>query len=121
VVGRASDVPWAMAFPGAGPEPRHPSQLYEAALEGVVLFLILRFATHRMGSLHYPGMTFGLFLIFYGLFRSFVELFREPDQGHPLIIGMLTPGMIYSLPMIAIGLWLVWRARARGPVAVVAV
>ncbi len=118
VVGRVSDVPWAMVFPGAGPSPRHPSQLYEAMLEGIVLFLILRYATHRMKALAYPGMVFGLFLIFYGLFRSIVEFFREPDVGHALILPPFTPGMLYSLPMIAIGVWLVLRARARGPIPV---
>ena len=70
VVGRVSDVPWAMVFPGAGDQPRHPSQLYEAALEGIVLFIILRIATHRFHALTRPGTVFGLFLIFYGIFRS---------------------------------------------------
>src|SRR5262249_19074319 len=75
VVGRVSDVPWAMVFPGAGDQPRHPSQLYEATLEGVVLFIILRIATHRYRALERPGTVFGLFLIFYGIFRSLVEEF----------------------------------------------
>src|SRR4030042_2073826 len=67
VVGRVSDVPWAMVFPGAGDAPRHPSQLYEAFLEGIVLFVILRIATHRFHALTRPGTAFGLFLVFYGL------------------------------------------------------
>ena len=84
VVGRVTDVPWAMVFPGAGDCPRHPSQLYEAALEGIVLFIILRIATHRYLALDAPGTVFGLFLIFYGIFRSLVEEFaREPHAGHP--------------------------------------
>jgi phosphatidylglycerol---prolipoprotein diacylglyceryl transferase len=107
-----SDVPWAMVFPGAGDQPRHPSQLYEAALEGVVLFIILRIATHRYRALERPGTVFGLFLIFYGIFRSLVEeFFREPHAGHPMDVGILTPGIVYSIPMILIGAWLIWRAR----------
>ncbi len=113
VVGRASDVPWAMVFPGAGDVPRHPSQLYEAALEGVLLFIILAVATWRYKALTKPGTIFGLFLIFYGLFRSLVELVREPHLGHPLDIGILTPGIVYSIPMILLGAWLVWRARTK--------
>jgi phosphatidylglycerol---prolipoprotein diacylglyceryl transferase len=111
VVGRVSDVPWAMVFPGAGPEPRHPSQLYEAALEGLVLFAILAVAVSRYKALTRPGTIFGLFLAFYGIFRSLVEFVREPHFGHPLDIGILTPGIVYSIPMILIGAWLIWRAR----------
>ena len=111
VVGRTSEVPWAMVFPGAGDEPRHPSQLYEAALEGVLLFIILRIATHRFHALTRPGTVFGLFLIFYGIFRSTAEFFREPHPGHPLDIGILTPGIVYSIPMVLIGAWLIWRAQ----------
>jgi len=117
VVGRVSDVPWAMVFPGAGDAPRHPSQLYEAALEGIVLFLILRIATHKYLALTRPGAVFGLFLIFYGLFRSITEFAREPHPGHPLDIGILTPGIAYSIPMILIGAWLVWRARQKPALA----
>jgi len=117
VVGRASDVPWAMVFPGAGDAPRHPSQLYEAALEGIVLFTILAIATYRYKALTRPGTIFGLFLVFYGLFRSFAEFFREPHPGHPLDIGVLTPGIVYSIPMILLGLWLVRRAQAKPAIA----
>ncbi len=117
VVGRVSEVPWAMVFPGAGDEPRHPSQLYEAFLEGIVLFTILRIATHRYHALTRPGMVFGLFLLFYGLFRSLTEFVREPHPGHPLDIGFLTPGIAYSVPMMLIGLWLIWRARRQPALA----
>jgi len=118
VIGRATDVPWAMVFPGTDGQPRHPSQLYEAALEGVVLFIILRIATHYYKALTRPGTVFGLFLIFYGLFRSVVEeLAREPHAGHPLDIGILTPGLVYSIPMILIGSWLIWRARRKPALA----
>ena len=114
VIGRTTDVPWAMVFPGTDGQPRHPSQLYEAALEGVVLFVILRIATHRYKALNRPGTVFGLFLIFYGIFRSVVEEFaREPHAGHPLDVGILTPGMAYSIPMVLIGAWLIWRARRK--------
>ena len=113
VVGRASDVPWAMVFPGAGDEPRHPSQLYEALLEGALLFLILRIATHRFHALTRPGTVFGLFLVLYGIFRSLAEFVREPHPGHPLDIGFLTPGIAYSIPMVLIGAWLIWRAREK--------
>lgn len=115
--GRASDAPWAMIFPTGGPAPRHPSQLYEAALEGIVLFTILAIATYRNKALTRPGTVFGLFLIFYGLFRSFAEFFREPHPGHPLDIGVLTPGIVYSIPMILLGLWLVRRAQVKPAIA----
>jgi phosphatidylglycerol:prolipoprotein diacylglycerol transferase len=118
VIGRVTDVPWAMVFPGTDSQPRHPSQLYEAALEGVVLFIILRIATHYFKALTRPGTVFGLFLIFYGIFRSVIEeVAREPHVGHPLDIGILTPGMVYSIPMVLIGAWLIWRARRKEAVA----
>ncbi len=102
--GRTTDVPWAMVFPGGGPEPRHPSQLYEAALEGILLFVILRIMTHIVGSLKYPGLTGGIFIAGYGLARFAVEFFREPDQQLGFISGFLTMGMILSLPMVLIGI-----------------
>jgi phosphatidylglycerol:prolipoprotein diacylglycerol transferase len=109
--GRPSDVPWAMAFPGAGPLPRHPSQLYEAFLEGLVLFIVLRVATHRFNALQKPGLTTGLFLVGYGLSRALVEVVREPDSHMPEALqGYVTMGMLLSLPMIAAGLWLTRRA-----------
>ncbi len=117
VVGRTTDVPWAIIFPGTDGQPRHPSQLYEAALEGLVLFIILRIATHYYKALNRPGTVFGLFLIFYGLFRSLVEFVREPHPGHPMDIGILTPGIAYSIPMIAIGAWLIWRANRKAALA----
>ena len=95
------------------PTPRHPSQLYEAALEGLVLFLLLRFMTHRLGALQTPGIVTGLFLIGYGLARMFCEMFRSPHFGHALNVGPLTAGMIYSIPMVLLGLWFVWHARQR--------
>jgi phosphatidylglycerol:prolipoprotein diacylglycerol transferase len=78
--GRAADVPWAMVFPTGGPEPRHPSQLYEALLEGLVLFLVLRILTNRMGKLEQPGFVAGAFAAGYGVARTFVEFFRRPTS-----------------------------------------
>jgi phosphatidylglycerol---prolipoprotein diacylglyceryl transferase len=109
--GRVSDVPWAMVFPGGGPLARHPSQLYEALLEGVFLFLLGRIATHRYLSLRHPGRVAGLFALAYGFVRIFVEFFREPDAHIGFYAGFVTRGMLLSLPMIAIGLWLLIRSR----------
>ncbi|WP_182085482.1 prolipoprotein diacylglyceryl transferase [Aureimonas sp. ME7] len=113
--GAPSDVPWAMAFPLAGPEPRHPSQLYEAGLEGIVLFLLLRILTHHFGALGRPRLVGGAFLLLYGAARIFVEFFRLPDAqlGYLLGTGWLTMGMVLSLPMLAIGLWAMASARPR--------
>lgn len=109
--GRESDVPWAMVFPYGGDNPRHPSQLYEAALEGLVLFLILFWFARQPRDPAHRGRIGGLFLIGYGLARSFVELFREPDDhlGY-LLNGSVTMGQILSLPMIVIGLILLIRS-----------
>jgi phosphatidylglycerol:prolipoprotein diacylglycerol transferase len=116
--GRPSDVPWAMVFPEATlahppATPRHPSQLYEALLEGLVLFLVLRFLTHRRGALKSPGLVGGAFLAGYGIARSICELFREPHVGHALNVGPLTAGQLYSLVMIVVGAWLLRRASRR--------
>jgi phosphatidylglycerol:prolipoprotein diacylglycerol transferase len=99
-------------YPNIEPATRHPSQLYEAALEGLVLFLVLRVLTHRHGALKSPGLITGVFLIGYALARSFSEMFREPNAGHALNIGPLTAGMIYSVPMLLLGLYFVRRARS---------
>lgn len=111
--GRPTDVPWAMVFPGGGPEPRHPSQIYEAALEGLLLFLVLRVATHRFKLLGRPGHVAGLFAIGYGLSRFAVEFVRMPDVQIGYFAGWLTMGMILSLPMLAIGAALVLNARRK--------
>ena len=112
--GRVSDVPWAMVFPNGGPQPRHPSQLYEAGLEGVVLFTILLIAV-RSGGLRRPGLVSGLFGLGYGLSRIAVEFLREPDaQLGYLYGGWLTMGMLLSLPLALAGaalLWHAWRER----------
>ena len=111
--GRPTELPWGIIFPTAPDAlPRHPSQLYEAALEGLVLFLILRWATHGAKLLPQRGMVAGLFLFFYGVFRIAVEFLREPDQHMPEALReFMTMGMLLSIPMVLAGLWLIWRAR----------
>lgn len=112
--GRAADVPWAMVFPNGGPIPRHPSQLYEAALEGLVLFVILA-AAIRGGALRRPGLVSGLFGIGYGLARIACEFFREPDAQLGYLFGGATMGMLLSLPLIAAGLLLVAYSGRSSP------
>lgn len=110
--GRPGEVPWAMIFPNDPLQvPRHPSQLYEALLEGLVLFLIVRIATHRFEALAHPGRASGIFALGYGLSRIIVEFFREPDAQLGYFAGFITMGMILSLPLVAIGIWLLLRSR----------
>jgi phosphatidylglycerol:prolipoprotein diacylglycerol transferase len=101
--GRASDVPWAFVFPHGGPLPRHPSQLYEATLEGLVLFVVLALLV-RGGALKRPGLVVGAFAIGYALARSFCELFREPDAQLGFLWGGLTMGMLLSVPLLLAGI-----------------
>ena len=109
--GRVADVPWAVIFPGAGPEPRHPSQLYEAALEGAVLLVLMIWASRRFGFVR-PGRLTGVFGMGYGVARFLGEFFREPDEHLGFLAGgWLTMGMLLSLPVFAVGLWLWRRAR----------
>jgi phosphatidylglycerol:prolipoprotein diacylglycerol transferase len=99
--GRVSDVPWAMVFPTGGPEPRHPSQLYEAALEGVLLFIILWWYSSKP---RHRGLVSGLFLMGYGAFRFIVEFYRVPDAQYGyLAFDWLTMGQILCLPMLIMG------------------
>jgi len=116
--GRVTDVPWAMIFPNGGPLPRHPSQLYEAFLEGLVLFTLLWSLKHKpwtqKTSRFWPhGSMLALFLIGYGGVRIFVECFREPDSYLGTVFLGLTMGQLLSTVMIAAGilLWL-WRSRS---------
>lgn len=111
--GRVSDVPWAMVFPHGGPNPRHPSQLYEFALEGVVLFTIALVAIYKFKALEKRGLVAGLFVIGYGVSRFLIEFAREPDAHIGFIGGWGTLGMIYSLPLIATGIWLIMRDKTR--------
>lgn len=111
--GRVTDVPWGMVFPGAGPLPRHPSQLYEAFLEGPVLWLILWILHRRKVR---PGVPLASFFLGYGCFRFFVEFFRQPDVQLGFLWGGATMGQILSTPMIIGGLaGLVWLLRRPGP------
>jgi phosphatidylglycerol:prolipoprotein diacylglycerol transferase len=99
-------------FPNGGPSARHPSQLYEAALEGLVLFLLLRLLTHSLLKLKTPGFVAGAFVAGYGASRIFVEFFREPDQHIGYLLGdWLTMGMVLSTPMVIAGIWMMARAR----------
>ncbi|HWM83527.1 MAG TPA: prolipoprotein diacylglyceryl transferase [Pseudolabrys sp.] len=110
--GRTTDVPWAMVFPTGGPLPRHPSQLYEAALEGIVLFVALALLI-RGGALKRPGLIVGCFAIGYALARSFSELFREPDAQLGFLWGGLTMGMLLSIPLLLAGVGFVVYALKR--------
>ncbi len=109
--GRVSDVPWAMIFPSAGPLARHPSQLYEAGLEGLLLFLIIWTYSSKP---RVTGSVSGLFLICYALFRFTVEFFREPDAHLGLVfLDGLSMGQLLCLPMLIAGLWLLLAGRSR--------
>ncbi|WP_340162156.1 prolipoprotein diacylglyceryl transferase [uncultured Hoeflea sp.] len=112
--GKLTDVPWAFVFPTGGPFPRHPTQLYEAALEGLLLLAVLAWLIYRRQALKRRGMIAGSFVAGYALSRIFVEFFREPDAhiGY-LAGGWLTMGMVLSLPMLAVGLWVLSTARPR--------
>ena len=109
--GRPADMPWGMVFPYVDNLPRHPSQLYEFALEGVLLFIIVWVYSAKSRP---PGAVLGVFMIGYGLFRSFVELFREPDDG---FLGLMTWGLSMgqwlSLPMAAVGVMLLFWSHRR--------
>lgn len=118
--GRPTDVPWGMVFPEARlhypdvePTARHPSQLYEAMLEGLLLFIVLRILTHYYGALKRPGLVSGIFLVGYALARSTAELFREPHFAHSLNIEPLTVGIAYSIPMLLLGLFVIYFARTQ--------
>lgn len=106
--GRPTNVPWGMVFPNApGGMPRHPSQLYEAFLEGLVIFVVLWVLSRRKRP---EGFYIGMMLALYAVFRTFVEFFREPDAQLGFIAGPFTMGQLLTLPLLLAGLWLVWRA-----------
>jgi phosphatidylglycerol:prolipoprotein diacylglycerol transferase len=114
--GRPSDVWWAMVFPNGGPLPRHPSQLYEATLEGLVLFVVLAALVWR-GGFKRPGLVTGAFAIGYGVARIICELFREPDAQLGFLWGGLTMGMLLCVPLILVGVALLALALRREPIA----
>ena len=113
--GRPADpgLPWAIIFPNGGPLPRHPSQLYEAGLEGILLFTVLAVMI-RFGALKRPGLILGSFTLIYGLARITGEHFREPDPQLGFLWGGLTMGMLLSIPMLIVGIALIVRALRRG-------
>ena len=101
--GRVSDVPWAVIFPRGGPDPRHPSQLYEAGLEGLVLFGVLMVISRSEIVRRRHGTRIGIFMVGYGLARSIVELYRQPDAHLGFISGNITMGQLLSVPMLLAG------------------
>ena len=111
--GRATDVPWAIIFPDAGLDARHPSQLYEAGLEGLLLFAILWWLFWRTNARYKPGLLLGVFLVGYGSARFFVEFFREPDRQLGLMSWGLSMGQSLSAPMVLVGLWFILTAKGR--------
>jgi phosphatidylglycerol---prolipoprotein diacylglyceryl transferase len=108
--GRPSNVPWAMIFPNGGPIPRHPSQLYEAFCEGILLFVLLLVAERR-GARRRPGVVTGLFLVGYAIARIFGEMFRQPDPQIGYLIFGTTEGQLLSIPVLLAGIALIWWAR----------
>ncbi|WP_206518599.1 prolipoprotein diacylglyceryl transferase [Stakelama tenebrarum] len=113
--GKVTDVPWGIVFPYAGPYPRHPSQLYEAALEGLLLLAILSFMFWKTRARYKPGMLVGTFLLGYGCSRFFVEFFREADAQFEgtFLYSVVHMGQILTLPMIIGGAWLIVTANKR--------
>jgi phosphatidylglycerol---prolipoprotein diacylglyceryl transferase len=111
--GRPSDLPWAMVFPGAGPEPRHPSQLYEAGLEGIFMFIVLWLMFWKTDARYQPGKLVGTGLIIYGVSRSMLELVRQPDAGLENLSWGLTMGQTLSMPMLIAGIYLFVTAKRR--------
>ncbi|MCB1839537.1 MAG: prolipoprotein diacylglyceryl transferase, partial [Alphaproteobacteria bacterium] len=113
--GRFTNVWWGIVFPDGSGMPRHPSQLYEAALEGVVLFLLLAVLVRIPSVRNRPGTVAGAFLMGYGTFRFMVEFFREPDEQIGYIANLITMGQILCIPMILLGAFLVFRAARQVP------
>lgn len=110
--GRVTDLPWGMVFPTGGPEPRHPSQLYQASLEGAVLLALLLVLVRRPAIRARRGFLTGAFLAGYAVARLVGEVFRQPDAHLGFLFAGITMGQLLSLPMLGAGLWLMARARA---------
>jgi phosphatidylglycerol---prolipoprotein diacylglyceryl transferase len=113
--GRVTDVPWGIVFPDAGPLPRHPSQLYESLLEGLLLFVMMAILVFFTKALQRKGLLLGVFFTGYSIARSIVENFREPDSQLGFIVGHMTMGQVLSLPMTIIGAILIIRALLTSP------
>lgn len=109
--GRVTDLPLGMVFPGGGPFPRHPSQIYEALLEGLVLFFVLLWLVGRPSSFEKPGLLSGVFLAGYAIARATVEVFRQPDAYIGFLALGTTMGQWLSLPLFIVGVWLIVRSR----------
>ena len=116
--GRVTDVPWAIRFPNGGFLPRHPSQLYEAALEGVVLWVVLNLLWMKPKVREQYGVVSGAFVLMYAVFRSFLEMFREPDAHIGFLWGGATMGQILSLPLAVVGAWVIVASWRRGKMPV---
>ncbi|MBU0888089.1 MAG: prolipoprotein diacylglyceryl transferase [Alphaproteobacteria bacterium] len=111
--GRTSDVPWAMVFPHGGPIARHPSQLYQAGLEGLALFIVLALLIFVWRARDKPGLVAGAFFLGYGIARFIGEFFRQPDSFLGFLTFGTTMGQLLSLPMMLLGLWLIRHALKR--------
>ncbi len=111
--GRPTDLPWGVVFPGAGPEPRHPSQLYEAGIEGVLMLVVLWVMFWKTDARYQPGKLVGTGLIIYGIGRTVVEMVRQPDAGLENLSWGLTMGQTLSIPMLIVGIYLVATAHKR--------
>ncbi len=112
--GRPTDLPWGMVFPDGGPLPRHPSQLYESLMEGFVLFIVLWTLRQRAFR---DGMMVVFFVFFYGIFRFFMEFFREPDAHLGFVLGVLTMGQLLCLAMVGAAGCLGWHLSRTAPPA----
>ena len=111
--GRETNVTWAVVFPQGGSTPRHPSQLYEATLEGLVLFTVISALIYVSNKLRNPGYITGTFLAGYGIARFIVEFVREPDAHLGTLFDILTMGQLLSLPLVAVGFWFIYRATQK--------
>ncbi len=111
--GRVTNVPWGMIFPDSDMQVRHPSQLYEAFLEGAALFLILIYALFKYKTINIPSLSSAIFLIVYSIFRMFIELFREPDLHIGFIFSYITMGQLISFFMLLVGLYLLAKIQWR--------
>ncbi len=116
--GRVTDVQWSFVFPRGGPYARHPSQLYEALLEGAVLFAILFILYKKFNFMNRPGVVTGAFLAGYAAFRMFVELFRQPDAHIGFVFGQISMGQVLSLPMFMLGVGVITYAVSKSKLAV---
>ena len=111
--GRVTDVPWAVRFPAGGYLPRHPSQLYEAFFEGLVMFTVLNLLWRSKWVRGHHGLVSSLFVVLYGIFRILMEQFREPDAHMGFFFTYFTMGQILSLPLIVIGLAVIWYSHRK--------